>query len=58
MVDEILVDGAKGFRFTSKQDRYDECEMAINKVLQEIKRLAQQLKVRNNDKQPFTNLRR
>ncbi|EKM81727.1 hypothetical protein AGABI1DRAFT_70128, partial [Agaricus bisporus var. burnettii JB137-S8] len=43
-VDDILVDGAEGFRFTSDQDRYDECEMTINKVIQEIKRFAQQLK--------------
>jgi centromere/kinetochore protein ZW10 len=44
-INEIL-DAAKGFTYTSDQDRYDECESAVNSVLQKIKRLAQQLKVR------------
>ncbi|KAF9454310.1 hypothetical protein P691DRAFT_717761 [Macrolepiota fuliginosa MF-IS2] len=43
-VDNILVDGAKGFGYTSDQSRYDECETAINQILQEIKKFAQQLK--------------
>ncbi|KAK0489171.1 Centromere/kinetochore Zw10-domain-containing protein [Armillaria novae-zelandiae] len=43
-VDEIIRDGAVGFTFTGDQDRYDECEAALNKVLQDIKRLAQRWK--------------
>ncbi|KAK0188663.1 hypothetical protein F5146DRAFT_1002724 [Armillaria mellea] len=43
-VDEIIRDGAVGFMFTGDQDRYDECEAALNKVLQDIKRLAQRWK--------------
>ncbi|KAL9710956.1 ribosome biogenesis protein ytm1 [Leucoagaricus gongylophorus] len=30
-VDDLLVEGAKGFSYTSNQDRYDECEMAISR---------------------------
>ncbi|KAG7445004.1 uncharacterized protein BT62DRAFT_951320 [Guyanagaster necrorhizus] len=40
-VDEIIKDGAVGFTYTGDQDRYDECEAALNRVLQDIKRLAQ-----------------
>lgn len=43
-VDEIIRNGAVGFTFTGDQDRYDECEAALNKVLQDIKRLAQRWK--------------
>jgi len=42
-VDEIL-DAAEGFVGTTEQDRYDECEAAINQVLQETRRYSQQLK--------------
>ncbi|KAJ3511113.1 hypothetical protein NLJ89_g4287 [Agrocybe chaxingu] len=43
-IDKILVDGARGFAYTADQDRYDECEQAVNDVLKDIKRLAQRLK--------------
>ncbi|KAK1221072.1 ribosome biogenesis protein ytm1 [Marasmius sp. AFHP31] len=38
-VDKILLDGASGFTYTGEQERYDECESAMNRVLQEIRRL-------------------
>ncbi|KAF7356519.1 Dsl1-C domain-containing protein [Mycena venus] len=41
---DIISQGAEGFTFTADQDRYDECETAISRVVQEIKRLAQQWK--------------
>jgi centromere/kinetochore protein ZW10 len=44
-VDTILANGAQGFAYTGDQDRYDECEMAVNEALKHIKRLAQRLKV-------------
>ncbi|KAF8202281.1 hypothetical protein BJ912DRAFT_944331 [Pholiota molesta] len=43
-VDTILANGAQGFAYTGDQDRYDECEMAVNEALKHIKRLAQRLK--------------
>ncbi|KAF8216598.1 hypothetical protein K438DRAFT_1797518 [Mycena galopus ATCC 62051] len=43
-VDDIISQGAEGFTSTADQDRYDECETAVSKVVQEIKRLAQQWK--------------
>ncbi|KAK7686153.1 hypothetical protein QCA50_010373 [Cerrena zonata] len=42
-VNETL-DGTDGFRYTSDQDRYDECEAAINQVLQDIRRFAREVK--------------
>ncbi|KAJ6581607.1 hypothetical protein B0H19DRAFT_930561 [Mycena capillaripes] len=41
---DIISQGAEGFTFTADQDRYDECETAVNRVVQDIKRLAQQWK--------------
>ncbi|KIM44702.1 hypothetical protein M413DRAFT_25141 [Hebeloma cylindrosporum] len=43
-VDGILVEGAQGFTYTGDQDRYDECETAVNEALKAIKRLAPRLK--------------
>ncbi|KAF8967606.1 hypothetical protein BDZ97DRAFT_1903209 [Flammula alnicola] len=43
-VDTILVEGAQGFTYTGDQDRYDECETAVNEALKNIKRLAHRLK--------------
>ncbi|PFH51800.1 hypothetical protein AMATHDRAFT_46783 [Amanita thiersii Skay4041] len=43
-VNDTLTDGAKGFIDSADQDRYDECESAVNQVLQHIKRLATKLK--------------
>ena len=45
-VDKLLTDGARGFVDTGDQDRYDECETAVNEVLKNIKRLAPRFKVR------------
>ena len=47
MIDELL-DNAKGFIDTTHQDRYDECESAVNEVLQRIRRIAPQWKVLQN----------
>ena len=47
-MDKILTDGARGFIDTGGQDRYDECETAVNEVLKNIKRLAPRFKVRFN----------
>lgn len=44
-----ILDAAQGFISTSDQEQYDEYESAVNAVLQKIKRLAQQLKVRDRD---------
>ncbi|KAL0953809.1 hypothetical protein HGRIS_004990 [Hohenbuehelia grisea] len=44
LVDSILADGADGFVSCSEQDRYDECESAVNKGLQTIRRLRPQWK--------------
>ncbi|KAJ6619858.1 hypothetical protein B0H10DRAFT_1792597 [Mycena sp. CBHHK59/15] len=41
---DVIAQGAEGFTFTGDQDRYDECESAISRVVQEIKRLAQRWK--------------
>ncbi|KAJ6515056.1 hypothetical protein C8R47DRAFT_1206403 [Mycena vitilis] len=41
---DIISQGADGFRFTTDQDRYDECETAISRVVQEIKQMAQRWK--------------
>ncbi|KAI0697828.1 hypothetical protein C8T65DRAFT_614507 [Cerioporus squamosus] len=43
LIDEIL-DNAKGFIDTTHQERYDECETAVNEVLQRIRRVAPQWK--------------
>lgn len=40
------LDGAEGFMDTIKQDRYDECEAAVNQVLKDIRQFSQQTKVR------------
>ncbi|KAF6761606.1 hypothetical protein DFP72DRAFT_626225 [Ephemerocybe angulata] len=42
--DKILVDGTQRFSFTGDQDRYDECEEAINTVVRSIKNLARRIK--------------
>ena len=47
-VDKLLTNGARGFVDTGDQDRYDECETAVNEVLKNIKRLAPRFKVRFN----------
>ncbi|KAF9466111.1 Centromere/kinetochore Zw10-domain-containing protein [Collybia nuda] len=44
LIDDILVEGAKGFTYSGDQDRYDDCESALSQSVQEIKRLAQRLK--------------
>ncbi|KAJ7759219.1 hypothetical protein B0H16DRAFT_1885130 [Mycena metata] len=41
---DTIVQGAEGFTFTGDQDRYDECEAALSRVVQEIKRLSQRWK--------------
>ncbi|RXW23875.1 hypothetical protein EST38_g1968 [Candolleomyces aberdarensis] len=41
--DQILVDGTQRFAFTGDQERYDECEEAINKVVRNIKDLARKI---------------
>ncbi|KAI0333860.1 hypothetical protein GY45DRAFT_188370 [Cubamyces sp. BRFM 1775] len=41
---EELLDGARGFIDTTHQERYDECESAVNDVLQRIRRVAPQWK--------------
>jgi hypothetical protein len=43
-VHRILEAGAQGFTYTGEQDRYDECESAINEVLQNIRSLSRQWK--------------
>ncbi|KAJ7066520.1 hypothetical protein C8F01DRAFT_1123579 [Mycena amicta] len=43
-VDETIAKGAEGFTFLADEDRYDECEAAIGRVVQEIKRLASRWK--------------
>ncbi|KAF9073312.1 hypothetical protein BDP27DRAFT_1216330 [Rhodocollybia butyracea] len=44
VVDTILSDGTRGLPSTGDQDRYDECENAMNRVLQEIRRVSQKWK--------------
>ncbi|KAI0091457.1 Centromere/kinetochore Zw10-domain-containing protein [Irpex rosettiformis] len=41
--EEVLAE-AQGFTGTTDQDRYDECEAAVNQVLQNIRRFSQQIK--------------
>ncbi|OSD04787.1 hypothetical protein PYCCODRAFT_1433123 [Trametes coccinea BRFM310] len=41
---EELLDGARGFIDTTHQERYDECEDAVNEALQRIRRVAPQWK--------------
>ncbi|KAJ7043699.1 hypothetical protein C8F04DRAFT_727558 [Mycena alexandri] len=41
---DTIAQGAEGFTFTGDQDRYDECEAALSRVVQEIKRLSQRWK--------------
>ncbi|KAF8916015.1 Centromere/kinetochore Zw10-domain-containing protein [Mucidula mucida] len=41
-LDKIIVDGAAGFTFTGDQDRYDECEAALSRALQDIRQAAAQ----------------
>ncbi|GBE89597.1 hypothetical protein BKA93DRAFT_723614 [Sparassis latifolia] len=43
-----LLDKAEGFVDTMDQDRFDECEDAVNKTLQRIRQFAQQLKTNLN----------
>ena len=40
-----MLDGAQGFIDTNQQDRFDECESAVNDVLRRIRRVAPQWKV-------------
>ncbi|KAJ7654458.1 hypothetical protein DFH06DRAFT_1298890 [Mycena polygramma] len=51
---DIISQGAEGFRFTADQDRYDECETAISRVVQEIKKLAQRWKSILNKSKYYT----
>ena len=46
-VDQLndTLDKAQGFVATNHQERFDECEEAVNQVLQDIRRFAQQVKV-------------
>lgn len=39
-MDNIIAEGAAGFTFTGDQDRYDECEAALSKALQDIRLVA------------------
>ncbi|KAJ7917487.1 hypothetical protein B0H13DRAFT_2231393 [Mycena leptocephala] len=41
---DIIAQGAEGFTFTGDQDRYDECETAVSRVVREIKHLAKRWK--------------
>ncbi|KIY62088.1 hypothetical protein CYLTODRAFT_494881 [Cylindrobasidium torrendii FP15055 ss-10] len=41
-VDTTITEGALGFTSTGDQDRYDECEAALSKVLQDVRFLASQ----------------
>ncbi|CDO69756.1 hypothetical protein BN946_scf184766.g1 [Trametes cinnabarina] len=43
LIDKLL-DGARGFIDTTHQERYDECESAINEVLQRIRRVVPEWK--------------
>jgi len=44
-LDEVLVKGAQAFTYTGEQDRYDECEAAVNDTLRNVKQLASKLQV-------------
>ncbi|KAI0079377.1 hypothetical protein K474DRAFT_1735495 [Panus rudis PR-1116 ss-1] len=39
-----ILDQAEGFRDTGNQDRFDECEDAVNQVLQEVRRFSHEVK--------------
>ncbi|ESK96517.1 protein kinase subdomain-containing protein [Moniliophthora roreri MCA 2997] len=43
-IDTIISEGASGFTYTGEQDRYDECEAALNRVLKEIRMVSQRWK--------------
>ena len=53
-MDKLLTDGARGFVDTGDQDRYDECETAVNQVLKNIKSLALRFKVRLSSDRLYT----
>ncbi|KAJ7130610.1 hypothetical protein C8R44DRAFT_613672 [Mycena epipterygia] len=53
---DIISQGAEGFTFTADQDRYDECESAVSRAVQEIKRLAQRWKGILNKSKYYTAL--
>ena len=55
-MDKLLTNGARGFVDTGDQDRYDECETAVNQVLKNIKWLAPRFKVRFNSDPLYTQL--
>ena len=40
-----ILDRTEGFIGTTEQERFDECEEAVNQVLQDIRKFAQQTKV-------------
>lgn len=42
--DTILSEGTEGFTYTTDQDRYDECEAAINRVVKNIKDISRRIK--------------
>ncbi|KAH6915936.1 hypothetical protein BKA70DRAFT_1368249 [Coprinopsis sp. MPI-PUGE-AT-0042] len=42
--DTVLSEGTDGFTYTTDQDRYDECEAAINKVVRGIKDISRRIK--------------
>ncbi|KAF5387324.1 hypothetical protein D9757_005736 [Collybiopsis confluens] len=44
LVDTILTEGTQGIALTGDQDKYDECESAMNRALQEIRRVSQKWK--------------
>jgi centromere/kinetochore protein ZW10 len=44
-LDEVLVKGAQAFTYTGEQDRYDECETAVNDTMRNVKQLASKLQV-------------
>ncbi|KAG6868072.1 hypothetical protein C0993_007805 [Termitomyces sp. T159_Od127] len=41
---KTLTAGVQGFMYTGEQDRYDECESAITRVLKEVRQFASRLK--------------
>ncbi|KAK7061029.1 ribosome biogenesis protein ytm1 [Paramarasmius palmivorus] len=43
-IDTIISEGASGFTDTGEQDRYDDCEAALNRVLKEIRMISQRWK--------------
>ncbi|KAJ3929915.1 MAG: hypothetical protein NXY57DRAFT_922396 [Lentinula lateritia] len=44
LVDKILAENTQAFSSTGDQERYDECESAMNRSLQEIRRVSQKWK--------------